>query len=129
MKRIILSLPAIIISIIIFILSSIEHIELPNIGFEVSDKVLHFIEYFFFGITLISLFVANFPQKRTKYIIWVVFLTGSLFALSDEIHQYFVPGRNCDFWDWVADSIGIIVALMLLKIIRKPLIRKIVKWK
>jgi VanZ family protein len=29
-----------------------------------------------------------------------------LYGASDEIHQYFVPGRVCDIFDLVADSIG-----------------------
>jgi VanZ family protein len=34
------------------------------------------------------------------------------YALSDEIHQRFVPGRSCEFLDFVADSLGIVVVQM-----------------
>jgi VanZ family protein len=34
-------------------------------------------------------------------------IIGSMYGLSDEFHQYFVEGRTMDFWDWIADSIGV----------------------
>ncbi|MBU4129066.1 VanZ family protein, partial [bacterium] len=38
-----------------------------------------------------------------------------LYALSDEIHQFFVPGREFDLWDLVADSLGIVFVALYLK--------------
>ncbi|MGQ9484121.1 MAG: VanZ family protein [Desulfosoma sp.] len=35
------------------------------------------------------------------------FLPGILFALSDEWHQSWVPGRFCSVWDVVLDAIGL----------------------
>jgi VanZ family protein len=34
-----------------------------------------------------------------------------MFGLSDEIHQYFVPGRNMDPLDLLTDAIGAALAL------------------
>jgi VanZ family protein len=34
----------------------------------------------------------------------------SLYGVSDEVHQAFVPGRNADVFDWVADTTGALVA-------------------
>lgn len=28
------------------------------------------------------------------------------FGISDEVHQWFVPQRQADFWDLVADTVG-----------------------
>ena len=39
------------------------------------------------------------------------FLLTSLYGLSDEIHQSFVPGRMADGFDWLADTIGAALAL------------------
>ena len=36
----------------------------------------------------------------------LVFLVVSAFGATDEWHQSFVPGRACEFGDWVADSVG-----------------------
>lgn len=47
-------------------------------------------------------------------------LFGTLYAITDEIHQLFIPGRSCEFRDVCIDSLGvltgIIVALAILKI-------------
>jgi VanZ family protein len=31
---------------------------------------------------------------------------AAVYGIVDEIHQYFVPGRDCSPWDWVADALG-----------------------
>ena len=36
----------------------------------------------------------------------LVFVAVSLFGATDEWHQFFVPGRSCELGDWVADSVG-----------------------
>jgi VanZ family protein len=33
-------------------------------------------------------------------------LAASLYGIIDETHQYFVPGRDCNVWDWLADTLG-----------------------
>jgi len=38
---------------------------------------------------------------------------GVIYAGSDEFHQYFVPGRECGFNDWVADSIGLASGIVI----------------
>jgi VanZ family protein len=39
----------------------------------------------------------------------------SLYGASDEFHQYFVPGRDCEFFDWVGDTTGAIFAVLAIK--------------
>ena len=41
------------------------------------------------------------------------FVLAALFGASDEYHQSFVPGRQMDIMDWLADLAGILVALAL----------------
>jgi VanZ family protein/UDP-2,3-diacylglucosamine pyrophosphatase LpxH len=36
----------------------------------------------------------------------LIFVAVSCFGATDEWHQFFVPGRACEFGDWVADSVG-----------------------
>ena len=45
---------------------------------------------------------------------WVI---GTLYAVSDEIHQLFVPGRSCELRDVFIDSLGVLTALIILFII------------
>ena len=37
----------------------------------------------------------------------LAFALGLAYAATDELHQLFVPGRNADPRDWLADAVGI----------------------
>lgn len=56
-------------------------------------------------------------------------IIGFLYAITDELHQFFVPGRGPLFSDILIDSlgvlIGIIVAILLIKIYKNI---KIKEW-
>ena len=39
---------------------------------------------------------------------------ASLYGVSDEIHQSFVPGRSADWLDWLADTVGALVICVLI---------------
>lgn len=47
-----------------------------------------------------------------------------LYAISDEIHQYFVPGRACRFFDVCVDSGGILAGALLVWLILRIGIRR-----
>lgn len=86
---------------LIFYLSS-----LPKIGnYELpygADKIVHFAEYAVLGF-LISL-TLKFTGVRRYILLGVMIAT--LYGISDEIHQSFVPMRDASIYDVVADSIG-----------------------
>lgn len=42
-----------------------------------------------------------------------------LYSVSDEIHQYFVPGRSCEFRDVCIDFCGSLIAITVLTLIVK----------
>lgn len=87
---------------LIFFLSSLSSpskVPLPQMG----DKVIHFIEYAFFGFLLFRAFGSGVTPVRS--LIFSFFL-ASLYGVGDELHQYFVPTRDADPMDVVADSTG-----------------------
>jgi VanZ family protein len=45
-------------------------------------------------------------------------LSSSLYGMSDEVHQYFVPQRNADIMDFFADVMGSICGVYGIKIIK-----------
>jgi VanZ family protein len=71
------------------------------------DKLAHASEYALGGWLLVRAF-ATHPRGAT----WALAL-GALYALSDELHQALVPGRNSDVRDWVADTVGLLLAIIL----------------
>ncbi len=72
-------------------------------------KAAHFTEYLLLGLTLE--WGMDF-RKRT-------FLIGTGYAILDEIHQAFVPGRSCEIRDMCIDTVGLLIGMMLMKVIRK----------
>jgi VanZ family protein len=115
-KSIRLHLPTILYALLIFTLSSLRNLNAPNLGFDFGDKVYHLLEYCVFGFLLMR--SGQDFQGSVKYPLFLlVFLAGTLYAASDEIHQYFVPGRECDVWDFTADVIGILLGQAVYRMI------------
>lgn len=91
---------------------NINNIELLNL---IIRKLAHYIGYLILGILVINMFIKNkIPQS---YLISIIFCI--IYAISDEIHQLFVPGRACQIKDILIDSIGSITGIYLYKLISK----------
>jgi len=105
-------LPALIYAVALFWASSLSRIPLPKIGLQFQDKMFHAVAYGVFSY-LIYRALAN-PQPLVRRLhLWAAGL-GILYALSDEVHQYFVPGRSSEALDLLADAVGIVVVQFLL---------------
>jgi len=113
-KKLLFSFPAIAVAMIIFYVSSLEDIDLPLDEISFNDLIFHFIAYFIFGL---SLMMAAYPwrMKRPYPVSTMVILIiiGVVYAASDEIHQFFVPGRTCTFSDFLADSAGVVTSILV----------------
>lgn len=94
-------LPALAFAGLIFYLSSLEN-PLPVLTGRVWDKALHAVEYGVLG-ALVAWPLARVAPRRT---LLVAALLACGYGASDEIHQWFVPGRDADVRDWIADSTG-----------------------
>lgn len=114
MQKIIFYLPLILISIAIFIISNMSQVSFPPIHIFGKDKLLHFIAYFVYAVFALLAMIAYNKELAYKAIIMAFFMSV-LFGLSDEIHQYFVPGRCADIFDLLADTLGISFAMLFRK--------------
>lgn len=88
-------------------------------------KLAHFTLYFVLGLIASGLFVTirNCGMFFKSAVSWGVCV---LYAISDEIHQYFVPERACAALDVLIDSAGAILAVALFALaicVIKPLKR------
>lgn len=94
-------------------LSSEEQADITNLITVIVRKTAHFLEYFILGI--LSFFSAYFYQNhKYKTKVFYSLVICVLYATSDEVHQYFVPGRACRFTDICIDTAGSVVAIALL---------------
>jgi VanZ family protein len=99
---------------LIFILSSIPHLTPPKLEFILFDKVIHFILYSFLSYLLFFAFFKTQKSLFHKNAHLFSISIGILYALTDELHQKFVPGRSCDFFDFLADGIGVVLIQIIL---------------
>ena len=105
-------LPALVWGIIILALTSYPRLEIPDIGFDATDKVAHLGVYLVFGFLLLRAFAEENPLAlRTANVRTLLF--GISFAVFDELHQLFIPGRSCDVWDALADIFGVLLGHFL----------------
>lgn len=104
----------------IFIESSFPSDSFPDKTFELEDKFVHFAIYF---VLSVSAFLSFIRQKkinllRERALVSIVIFT-LIYGGLDEIHQYFVPGRSCDFYDWLANIAGSVFAVLAIIILKK----------
>ena len=70
---------------------------------------LHLLEYLVLAILLVLSLMHSFRGYRAGYLIALGICISILYGCTDEIHQFFIPGRASDLWDIVADGIGAII--------------------
>lgn len=105
-------LPVIIYAIIIFQFSALPGKDVPEL-FAYQDLVFHTLEYAILAFLVNRAIKAYYPgQTYRKRFLLTLFLCV-IYALSDEIHQAFVPYRDPSLVDIVYDSLGICIANIL----------------
>ena len=98
-------LPVLVYCVAIFIQSSFPTTrQLPQWPHQ--DKILHLAAYALLGFLFFrALATGRFAENRNLALILSI-LFASLYGLSDEIHQSFVPGRSAEAADALADLAG-----------------------
>ena len=80
------------------------------------DKLVHVVLYLILGLSL------AWGRTRTGSGVpgLLLLLMGVGYGALDEWHQSFVPGRQSSVGDWVADSAGVMLGLVLFSRISSP---------
>jgi len=103
-------LPAVLWAALLFVLSSIPQLPQPSKGLLSWDKLQHFGAYGTFGFLLVRAFGGAG---------WKPLAVGVLYGASDELHQRFVPGRDCNGYDLLADALGVSAAQWVVWAVRR----------
>lgn len=89
------------------------------VSHNVLRKIAHFTEYAALGFCMSG--AIYFTFKKNKF--YIPLIPCVLYAVSDEIHQYFVPERACRIFDVFVDacgsSTGILIFLLIALLINK----------
>lgn len=98
------------------------HVDAKILSFAVR-KCAHFTEYLLLGLSLFATvreydpvrLERNEQWRRTALLSWGI---GALYALTDEAHQAFVPGRSCEIRDMLIDSCGVAAGVLIMAALR-----------
>jgi VanZ family protein len=91
----------------IFLASSVSDPPMPA---QVPDVSLHSVAYFGLTLLLIRALALNRWSGVTATSLAAAWAIATLYGVSDEWHQSFVPHRHADLRDVVADAIGAMAA-------------------
>jgi len=104
-------LPVLVWAGLIFWLSSMSITPEPDAirGFPGWSQEAHFALYLVLGALLFRAIFAHSSKMRFS----MPMVIGALYAASDEVHQYFVPGRQADMLDFMVDVAGLAFGILL----------------
>ena len=111
--------------LIVSIIAKIFRLDTESLTFVIR-KCAHFAEYMVLGISLrltvrdwLEERAAGVPLKKDrayKDYVWkcavISWGIGTVYAVTDEIHQSFVPGRSCELRDIMIDSCGVAAGIV-----------------
>lgn len=90
-------------------------------------KAAHFALYLLLGASSFSSASLTFIKKGKHFVqknALIAFAFSVLYAISDEIHQLYVPGRSCELRDVLIDASGSIVGIFIISSVLYLLCRK-----
>lgn len=88
-------------------------------GVDVVSSLAHFCEYAVLGALLAAAlwhsvqWEGSATEPRRWSVALIAAALASFYGATDEFHQYFVPGRMCDPVDWLVDTAGAAVGVVL----------------
>jgi VanZ family protein len=115
-KVLLVYLPLIFYWILLFTLTTLPSQSIPAVG--VNDKLEHMLAYF--GLSFLLYLTLLFQKKSImlkKYAMLFTLLIVVFYGVLDEVHQLLIPGRSCELLDFLADMLGGILGIVLLKIL------------
>ena len=88
-------------------------------------KGAHFAEYTILGGFLVPAVTEWMAVDKTpvpdsvRNIRIISWLVGTLYAVTDEIHQFYVPGRSCELRDIGIDSCGVLAGVLVVSLLMR----------
>lgn len=98
---------------------NIETSTISNIVIQLNHiirKLAHFSIYMVLGILVYGAIIKNGILKKELLISLIICI---IYAVSDELHQLFVPGRGCQLKDVFIDSTGAFNGILISKLVFK----------
>lgn len=84
---------------------------LPSFIEKLGDKVHHMMAYGVFGVLWYRAFRFCGGAWAARHAVVLAVVAATLYGVTDEVHQSFVPLREPDVWDIAADAVGAAAAV------------------
>ncbi len=84
------------------------------------DKVAHLTAYGLLAAATLFAFSPASRQRNGRRVASITLLVCLCFGISDEFHQYFIPGRSVSGFDLLADCLGAVIVCLLWRWSKKP---------
>ena len=107
---------------LIFALSAVSY--LPPAARAVDDRFWHALGYGLLSVLVLRALTAARWQAVTGRTALLAAALATLYGVTDELHQWFVPGRTAQWSDLVADATGAAVACGALWVWRSRVARE-----
>ncbi len=88
---------------VIFSVSAQTDIAIPA---ALSDKSSHSLAYTVLGVLIVRALAGGLPARISARTALLGLVLTTLYGVTDEFHQAFVPGRSAELYDLYADAIG-----------------------
>jgi VanZ family protein len=109
-------IPALVWAATIFVLSSFPGSAYPSTDLVNADKLVHIAIYALLGGLCMRGLLRGW-QLRPRVGLLVAAGAATLYGVLDELHQWFVPGRNADWRDGVADAVGALLGAAVIGVV------------
>src|SRR2546425_86976 len=106
---------SVLLRVFLWIFPQASEVTLGTIHFLIR-KAGHVSEYAILALLAARAFNSSTRELLRKRWFWASLLLVVIYALSDEIHQSFVPSRTASIYDSMIDTLGGVTALALLSI-------------
>ena len=90
----------------------LSHQSSPPVPGGIPDWILHGVEYFGFAVLVLRAVSGGLPAALNRPRVLSTMAIVTAYAISDEVHQMFVPYRTADIRDVRSDVIGASLALL-----------------
>lgn len=94
-----------------------------DLGFSAQDKLVHILGYGLLGALLLGAMPWRENGYRPRHVVFAVLL-ATLYGLTDEWHQAYVPGRSSDALDMLADAVGAMLGSGMLWALTRQFVAK-----
>ena len=99
---------------LVFFMSTRPGLRPPGPGFHMTDKVAHFVEYAIMGALIARAFGNSVSSSRVGAFMFL-FAIGATIGAIDETLQGHTPEREMSIYDWMADALGVAVAVWFVR--------------